>query len=129
MNAHDNDIAVYFSMFPGQGMAMFRVTPCVKWRWGFIPSVRIQVDFGVSLCSPYDEFDFDHGKNLAWDRLEAFLDGRVRLRERGLAGSWTMGPKDWTEVVRKKREQEFLLETMVNNFPIRTPWTWERLVN
>lgn len=123
----NGDIPCYFDFFPGTGMAMFRVTPCIRWRW-FIPTVRVRVDFGVALCSPRDPFDFERGKNLAWDRLEAFIDGRESLVERGLAGTWTMSAKNWTEVVRMKREQEFLLETLVDNFPITRPWSWEQVI-
>lgn len=123
----NGDIPVYFDFFPGQGMAMFRVSPCIKWKW-FIPVVKVRVDFGVALCSPRDVFDFDEGKTLAYNRLEAFIEGRENLRDRGLAGSWTMSHKDWNEVLRAKREQEFLLDTLVDNFPITRPWSWEQVI-
>lgn len=124
-----NDLPVYFNMLPGQGMAMFRVQPSVKWRFFCIPTVVTRVDFGVSLCSPNDRFDFDHGKTLAWNRLQAFVEGRRSLGDRGLAGTWTMSKKGWQEVVNAGREQEFLLDTMSSNFHIPMPYTWERMVN
>ncbi len=124
----NGDIPVYFDLFPGQGMAMFRVSPCIKWKW-FIPVVQVRVDFGISLCSPRDVFDFDEGKTRAYNRLQAFIEGRENLRERGLAGSWTMSPNDWYEVLRMKCEQEFLFDTLMRNFPITRPWSWERMVN
>ena len=124
MNA-DGEIPVYFDFFPGQGMAMFRVTPILKRRW-FRTAIR--VDFAISLCSPRDEFDFEVGKNLALDRLDAYIDGRKNLRERGLAGTWTMRLEDWQKVAIARREQEYLLETMTNNFNVERPWGWEKVI-
>lgn len=122
-------IPAYFNMFPGQGMVMFKVTPCVKWRWGCIPTIRMRVDFGVSLCSPRDVYDTSYGKDLAENRIYAFLEGRDNLVRRGLAGSWTMARKPWLEALDNRREQEVLYEIWAANFPIKLPFTWERMVN
>lgn len=124
-----SDYVVPFLFTPGAGVATFRVTPSIEWKFLIFPKIRIRIDWGLSLCSPEDRYNEEFGADLAAERMQDHIEGSNQFSKRSLAGRFFVKWKDWNQICTERKEAEFCMGVLVNNSLIRKPWSWDRYVN
>lgn len=116
-----------FRLGPGAGCIVFRATPYIEWKWLW-PKFKVRVDWGVSLCSPADDWNQEYGLDLASWRLQDHSEG-YKIKGQVKSGTFYVKHKEWNQLLFENNHVEACCDVVFGNDLVETPWSWHRYVH